>query len=150
MGRRNVSPESFVKLILFDLQNKKLFGRRRLSCISFNPKGAWLQRNLPPQIISLLSYTHYNILLRFRMPVTNVHHLFFCNNYFIGYMITGNAIINIPIQYSKTVNYSVLLIDDNTISYTNLIILHIGSPFSNNFFLVCDCILLYNQFILPL
>ena len=36
--------------------NKKVFGRRRLSCISFSPKGAWLQRNLPPQILFVFTY----------------------------------------------------------------------------------------------
>ena len=36
--------------------NKKVFGRRRLSCISFSPKGAWLQRNSPPQILFVFTY----------------------------------------------------------------------------------------------
>ena len=36
--------------------NKKVFGRRRLSCISFSPKGAWLQRNLPPQILFVFTF----------------------------------------------------------------------------------------------
>ena len=36
--------------------NKKVLGRRRLSCISFSPKGAWLQRNLPPQILFVFTY----------------------------------------------------------------------------------------------
>ena len=36
--------------------NKKAFGRRRLSCISFSPKGVWLQRNLPPQILFVFTF----------------------------------------------------------------------------------------------
>ena len=41
------------------LQNKKLLGRRRLSCISFDPMGAWLQRILPPRTTSYLLYLKY-------------------------------------------------------------------------------------------
>ena len=46
-------------------KNKKLSGRRRLSCISFDPKGVWLQRNLPPQIVSYLLYFYCSSIIFF-------------------------------------------------------------------------------------
>jgi hypothetical protein len=47
------------------LQNKKLLGRRRLSCISFDPMGAWLQRILPPRTTSYLLYLKYIVFIPF-------------------------------------------------------------------------------------
>ncbi len=52
-----------VKILYFKI--KKLFGRRRLSCISFDPMGAWLQRNLPPQIIIWVKPIKYMIIVQY-------------------------------------------------------------------------------------
>ena len=62
----------------------------------------------------------HRIHICFRMSFTNMYQLLFCNNYLICYMIAGNTIVNIPVQYSKAVNNDVFIINDNAISYTNL------------------------------
>ena len=63
--------------------NKKVFGRRRLSCISFSPKGAWLQRNLPPQILFVFTY-----ILTTTVP--------FVKNFIITQVVFKAIFVNFP------------------------------------------------------
>ena len=63
--------------------NKKVFGRRRLSCISFSPKGAWLQRNLPPQILFV-----FNFILTTNVP--------FVKNFIITQVVFKAIFVDFP------------------------------------------------------
>ena len=63
--------------------NKKAFGRRCLSCISFSPKGAWLQRNLPPQILFV-----FNFILTTTVP--------FVKNFIITQVVFKAIFVDFP------------------------------------------------------
>ena len=63
--------------------NKKVFGRRRLSCISITPKGAWLQRNLPPQILFVFTY----------ILTTNVP---FVKDFLVTYVVLKAIFVDFP------------------------------------------------------
>ena len=65
-------------------QKKRLSGRRRISCISFNPVGAWLQRNLPPQITSF-----YSIIIVKQL-------FFFVKNFLVSQIVIQSSFTNFP------------------------------------------------------